>query len=122
QYLNTQWEKKWINLGVNRAKQLWKSQYRDCKSREATPLPLPFMDEEPDDYDLFNRQIDAVTSTSDQFEQFINSSPIEVTGSPLDWWLEDRQRRAYPQLSIMATDVLSIATMAAESERVFSCG
>ncbi|KAK5042928.1 hypothetical protein LTR16_011605, partial [Cryomyces antarcticus] len=39
QYLNTQWEKKWINPGVNRAKQLWKSQYRDCKSREATPLP-----------------------------------------------------------------------------------
>jgi hypothetical protein len=38
----------------------------------------------------------------------------------LQWWLETAQRLAYPNLSRMAADILSIPAMSAEPERVFS--
>jgi hypothetical protein len=37
-----------------------------------------------------------------------------------DWWLEPPQRKLYPNISIMAIDLLSIPAMSAEPERLFS--
>jgi hAT family C-terminal dimerisation region len=44
--------------------------------------------------------------------------PIEVES--MAWWLEPTQRATYPNLSIMALDILSIPAMSAEPERLFS--
>ena len=38
----------------------------------------------------------------------------------MSWWLEEVQRRTYPNLSRFAIDILSIPAMSAEPERVFS--
>src|SRR4051812_22051251 len=38
----------------------------------------------------------------------------------LEWWLRSEQQRDYPRLSRMAVDILSIPTMSAEPERIFS--
>jgi hypothetical protein len=60
--------------------------------------------------------------TTDEFEHFIKAAPINLPSevSSLDWWLQAANRAAYPQLSRMAIDVLSIPPMSAEPERVFS--
>ena len=38
----------------------------------------------------------------------------------LAWWLEPTQRLMYPNLSLMAIDILSIPAMSAEPKRLFS--
>ena len=38
----------------------------------------------------------------------------------LEWWCQDQQRERWPQLSLMAIDILSIPAMSDEPERVFS--
>jgi hypothetical protein len=40
--------------------------------------------------------------------------------SPLDWWLQDSQKRRWPRLSLWAIEVLSIPSMSDKPERVFS--
>jgi hypothetical protein len=55
----------------------------------------------------------------DEFERFIRQDALEVS-SVLEWWNEPAQQRLYPNLYQMAIDILSIPSMSAESERVFS--
>ena len=55
----------------------------------------------------------------DEFERFIRQDTLEIV-SPLEWWNESAQQRSYPNLQQMALDILSIPSMSAESERVFS--
>lgn len=51
----------------------------------------------------------------------LQASPTAaIKGSALDWWLEPTQQSTYPRLARMAIDILSIPSMSAESERVFS--
>ena len=38
----------------------------------------------------------------------------------LDWWTETTQRTRFPRLSQMAFDILTVPTMSAEMERIFS--
>jgi hAT family C-terminal dimerisation region len=60
------------------------------------------------------------TSSGDQLEQYL-STPIE--DGPIDfvgWWYD--KRKAWPQLSKMALDILSIPSMSADPERLFSSG
>ena len=58
----------------------------------------------------------------DEFDRFINGDPIPLSRgqTSLQWWLESAQRLAYPNLSRMAIDILSIPATSAEPERVFS--
>ena len=46
--------------------------------------------------------------------------PVMMISDSLKWWLELAQRRRFPNLSLMAIDILSIAPMSAETERLFS--
>ncbi|KJZ70012.1 hypothetical protein HIM_10593 [Hirsutella minnesotensis 3608] len=46
--------------------------------------------------------------------------PIMMVSDPLKWWLDPAQRRRFPGLSSMAIDILSIASMSAETEWLFS--
>jgi hypothetical protein len=46
--------------------------------------------------------------------------PVMMVSDLLKWWLEPAQRRRVPNLSLMAIDILSIAPMSTETERLFS--
>ena len=39
---------------------------------------------------------------------------------PIAWWMQETQRRDYPNLSKMAINILSIPAMSADVERLFS--
>ena len=56
-------------------------------------------------------------SLQDEMELFL-SLPIIDNDNPREWWIQ--HQKDYPQLSIMALDILSIPAMSSEIERVFS--
>lgn len=96
---------------------------RDARLIESDHWKPGLRTQEPDEYDLIEREMDVVLLASlgrDQWEKFLKGTPVSITTSALEWWLEDTQRRDYPQLSQMAIDLLSIPAMSAEAERVFS--
>ena len=76
----------------------------------------------PDEYDLWEKKQAIIVTHSDEFNRFINGDPIPLPKgqTSLQWWLELARRLAYPSLSRMAIDILSIPAMSAEPERVFS--
>jgi hypothetical protein len=55
----------------------------------------------------------------DEYEVYCRE-PVMMVSDPWKWWLESAQRRRFPNLSLMAIDILSIATMSPETERLFS--
>ena len=75
---------------------------------------------EPFETELYMRMLDVTGSIEDEYEDFINSKPISIQGTALEWWLNLTRRADYPRLSQMAIDILSIPSMSAEAERVFS--
>ena len=58
----------------------------------------------------------------DEFAAYLKETPITVPSNSklnlIQWWADKRE--IYPTLSQLALDVLSIPSMAAECERVFS--
>lgn len=66
--------------------------------------------------------INEPSGDTDSFDAFISAAPIKIDGSPLKWWCHKDQRRAYPRLSCMAIDILSIAPESSDAESVFSSG
>ncbi|OAQ60805.1 major facilitator superfamily transporter [Purpureocillium lilacinum] len=56
----------------------------------------------------------------DEYERYCKSERVYGFTSAVSWWLEETQRKNYPNLSKMAVDILSIPAMSAEPERLFS--
>ena len=57
----------------------------------------------------------------DEYKDYINGDSYEIgKKSPLEWWLEDSQKKRWPRLSHMAIDILSMPAMSDEPERIFS--
>jgi len=75
---------------------------------------------EPSETELYMRMLNVTGSVEDEYEDFINSKPISIQGTALQWWLDPTRRADYPRLSQMAIDILSVPSMSAEAERVFS--
>ena len=57
---------------------------------------------------------------SDEYTRYCDSPTLPEIHDARQWWLEPTQRRNFPNLSIMALNLLSIPAMSAEPERVFS--
>ena len=58
--------------------------------------------------------------STDEYELYCQSPILPDVKDARRWWLQDLQRAMYPNLSIMAMDILSIPAMSAEPERLFS--
>ena len=56
----------------------------------------------------------------DEYAKYLLALVVPEVTDPRSWWLEPTQRKSYPNLSIMALDILSIPAMSAEPERLFS--
>ena len=62
------------------------------------------------------------TVQKDEYERYIQEPVIPQSSvqRPLQWWLDPIQRNRFPNLSLMALDILSIPAMSADTERLFS--
>lgn len=58
----------------------------------------------------------------DDFDSFISEAPIALSEgtTPFQWWCSEDVRTAYPRLSRMAIDILSVPAESAEPERTSS--
>lgn len=50
------------------------------------------------------------------------AASYDIKMPALDWWLQDTQRRRWPQLSRWAIEILSVPSMSDKPERIFSGG
>jgi len=123
QYIRHNWKKEWQRPAFQNVKRLWEI-YRE--SSVVNPVRIPSyeadLSRDLDDYDLFARDLNKFKrpASQNEYEDYIGEKPIEISGSPLSWWLSKTQRECWPKLSQMAIDVLSIPAMSAEPERIFS--
>jgi hAT family C-terminal dimerisation region len=113
----------WSARDVKNAKDhvinLWERQYKRNDLRHGSPIPEP--EREQDEYDKWDSKKRRLTK-GDELEQYL-AEPTELTsGEPnyLEWWYQKRD--IWPQLSRMALDILSIPSMSADAERLFSSG
>jgi hypothetical protein len=60
------------------------------------------------------------TVTLDKYARYCLLSQHHNFKDVQRWWIEERQKRDFPNLSRMALDILSIPAMAADPERLFS--
>ena len=58
----------------------------------------------------------------DEYEDFCLETSYDPGISPVQWWLQDQQKKRFPRLSTLAIEILSIPAMSAEPERIFSGG
>jgi hypothetical protein len=59
--------------------------------------------------------------SQDEFENYCSESPsYGLHIPPVEWWLQDSQKKRWPRLSLWAIEVLSIPSMSDKPERVFS--
>jgi hypothetical protein len=124
-YILKNWPKKWHKKVFDGVEGLWSKEYknRHAQTQSQAKILTSEHTDEPDEYDLIGRELDVImlsTLGKDEYEHFANDQPIFITTSALAWWSSQPQRLAYPRLSQMAIDLLSIPAMSAEAERVFS--
>jgi hypothetical protein len=60
------------------------------------------------------------TATLDEYARYCLLPQHHDFEDVRSWWMEERQKRDFPNLSRMALDILSIPAMAADPERLFS--
>ena len=101
---------------LNITYKLWEEEYKDLT---AVIVSSTIVNRKPDEYDLWEKKQAIIVTHNDEFNRFINGEPIILSKRQilLQWWLEPAQLLAYPSLSWMVIDILSIPAM---SERVFS--
>lgn len=75
----------------------------------------------PNGYEMWMKEQKATlfNMDGDEYEVYCRE-PVPMTSDPLNWWSESAQRHRFPMLPLMAIDILSIAPMSAETERLFS--
>jgi hAT family protein len=109
------WKREWIPRAIENARTLWRKRYKD-------KVPIVHLwaeaTKEPDDgRDL--RDQSTISQIGDELDPFIDGNPVlpGERDTSLSWWLEEVQRRTYPNLSRVAIDILSSPAMSAQPER-----
>ncbi len=130
-YLEVHWKEEWATTAIDRARLVWEEEYKSAHGREGAVTAQPSAESvglrrrQPNE---FNRLLDEmmvaedITRDVDDFENFIHAKPIKIEGCPLLWWCQGEQRRAYPRLSRMAIDILSVPPGSADAESALSRG
>jgi hypothetical protein len=124
-YMEKTWENKqeWIERAKARVKQLWTETYKpttSCPAFRQASAPASTM-RRPNGYKMWMKEQKATIFNidDDEYEVYCRE-PGMMISDPLEWWLESAQRKRFPNLSLMAIDILSIAAMSTETERLFS--
>ena len=96
-----------------KVQKVWETEYKPATTPLNTPSTLnTFLS---DLYDSDENEF----AQRNEYDTYCASPPINVVDA-LHWWLEPTQQKAFPNLSRMAIDYLSIPAMSTEAERLFS--
>jgi len=120
-YINCNWKALWRKPVIDAAWKLWVKEYKNKFNMEVV-VEASNHNQEPDEYDIWSQEQSTLNAINDEFEHFINASPISLPSgtTALDWWLNLSNHTNYPSLYRMAIALLSIPPMSAEPEHIFS--
>jgi len=117
-YFESAWEANWVRTGKKQLVDFWKAHYQS----KAVCIPTALPAEKPE-LSVLKRwkksHLPAQSDSSiDELDLYLSSSVLGDTAieNALDWWLEPAQRRTFPNLSIMAIDLLSIPAKRTSNE------
>ncbi|KAH7461718.1 hypothetical protein FOMA001_g18848 [Fusarium oxysporum f. sp. matthiolae] len=129
-YIEECWPKEWHEGAFAAARSLWKEEYNyDVEIHlPEQSLAVPALSKRKKDTMLSKMRLEVRNKTmarargKDDFDSFISEAPIALAEdtTPLQWWCSEDVRTAYPRLSRMAIDILSVPAESAEPERTFS--
>lgn len=115
-YIQENWKTEWVESSKKLLQTLW-NEYRPVEPA------IPFCETPSMTTNEFlnwrNKHLQP-SLIRDEYERYCKSERVYGFTSALSWWLEETQRKNYPNLSKMAVDILSIPAMSAEPERLFS--
>jgi hypothetical protein len=115
-YIQENWKQEWVQSSERLMEGLW-NEYKPVEP----PLPLCEVPSTTTNefLDWRNKHLQPPLII-DEYERYCKSERVYGFTSALAWWLEETQQKAYPSLSKLAVDILSIPAMSAEPERLFS--
>ncbi|KAG7423098.1 Copper-containing nitrite reductase [Fusarium oxysporum f. sp. raphani] len=129
-YIEECWPEEWHEGAFAAARSLWKEEYDyDVEIHlSEQSLAVPALLKRKKDTMLSKMRLEVRNKTmarargKDDFDSFISEAPIALAEdtTPLQWWCSEDVRTAYPRLSRMAIDILSVPAESAEPERTFS--
>jgi hypothetical protein len=118
EYIDNNWPQEWRSACRQQMLDFWTTEYK------STAVAVPTQGSESanriQNSFLKWHQGKKGTSDQDEYSKYLLAPVIPEAIDPRAWWLEPTQRKTFPNLSIMALDVLSIPAMSAEPERLFS--
>ncbi|OWT42391.1 hypothetical protein VFPPC_18318 [Pochonia chlamydosporia 170] len=128
-YIQHNWDIGWIDSVVEKTRMFWEENYKNAGPVGGTSLSAkdesPYSRRPRNDLDALFDEITVWEESNpdvDDFDTFVKSPPIRITCSPLLWWLNPERIKAYPRLSRMAIDILSIPPESTDPESAFSGG
>ncbi|MCJ1311261.1 Phospholipase C [Agyrium rufum] len=116
----------WITEGKIKVRELWDNEYKPAILPQTDEIFATANIDESDPYYTMFHQTGPVQHTgSNEYTRYL-SEPLFTSGNrlfdrpALAWWLDQAQRDRFLNLYKMAYDILSIPSMSAETERLFS--
>jgi hAT family C-terminal dimerisation region len=136
-WIQNYWEKERAEKAIRFAQHLWEK-HRDKPLLYASIINEPIQlsqrsrtkgkeQKEKQNQNAFQRIKEQRNQSSrpkslDEYEDFCIETSYDPGILPLQWWLQDIQKKRFPKLSILAIEIFSIPAMSAEPERIFSGG
>jgi hypothetical protein len=118
-YIDNNWPEEWRPDCRKRMLDFWTTEYK------STAIIVPTQVSESanqvkNSFQKWAQQKRGSSLDQDEYSKYLLAPVIPEVTDPRAWWLEPTQRKTYPNLSKMALDILSIPSMSAEPERLFS--
>lgn len=117
EYFEEKWAKhpRWIKDAKSVIRELWQV----YKQKHAPDVAVADLDSssELSEFDSFLK-LSGRRRLADEYDRYCALPPDDTVKNPLQWWRD--HEKAYPILSQLAFDLLSIPGMSSECERVFS--
>jgi hypothetical protein len=115
-WVERHWNQEWIALAMAMTRDLWEDKYKPVTSSNTHPASSS----KPQNEFLQWLEDDHDSELQDEYLIYCAEPQVPGVNQGYTWWLEERQRTRFPNLSRMAIDILSIPAMSADPERLFS--
>ena len=111
----------WIPDAQKAVLDLWINDYKSTALPDLRQEPVSDTTASDNEFlQYFNKR--STVRVDDEYQAYLKEPilPPKSIENPLQYWLESLQRKRFPNLSLMALDILSIPAMTADTERLFS--
>lgn len=114
------WPQDWIKTAQKEVESLWQTEYKPNELVSSSALIHKPDSEKTKQQRWLESKKRGIQIVQDEYKTYCQASLVSEEVDARKWWSEETQRKTYPNLSIMALDMLSIPAMSASPERLFS--